>query len=209
MKPRVLVTGSVVSVTVAVLAGCTTGVAGTAVPDSADPTASESTVPTSEPDTYGAPRVDDPLDASRFLTDPCAVLTRAQLTGFGVSKPGEPDTDSAIAVHSGPGCVWVAESEVNSVIGASFLSGNKNGLSDTYRGRDRFDGYFEPTTVDGYPAVFNDIGDGRPQGDCNITVGISDTLTFRAAEHGGRDAQGACDRATQVAAAVIQTIKGG
>jgi hypothetical protein len=158
--------------------------------------------------TYGAPRVSQPLDAAQFLKQPCAVLTEAQLARFGVSRPGEPDTDSEIAKTSGPGCLWHASPTVDSTLGMSFLTGNKRGLSDTYRGRSRFK-FFEETTVEGYPAVFNDLSDGRPDGQCNITVGISDTLAFRAREEGGLVGQAVCDRAKQVAAAVIATLKAG
>jgi hypothetical protein len=136
------------------------------------------------------------------------VLTQTQLDGFGVSRPGEPDTDSEIAKASGPGCLWHARPEVNSTIGISFLTGNKKGLSDTDRGRSRST-FFEETTVEGYPAVFNDPSDGRPHGDCNITVGISEMLAFRAREEGGLVGQAVCDRAKQVAAAVIATLKAG
>jgi hypothetical protein len=179
----------------------------TAEPDSTGTGASASTAPTNG-GTYGAPRVSNPLDATKFLSQPCAVLTKVQLESFGVSQPGEPDTDSDIAKVSGPGCLWHARPEVSSTIGMSFLTGNKNGLSDTYRGRDRFE-FFEETAVSGYPAVFNDLSDGRPHGDCNITVGISDTLAFRAREDGDLVGQAVCDRAKQVAAAVIATLKAG
>jgi hypothetical protein len=126
---------------------------------------------------------------------------------FGISKPGEPTTTGAIAEQAGPFCTWTADSAVNSTVGVGFVTGNKHGLSDLYRGRSGFK-YFEETTVDGYPAVFNDSVDGRAQGICQITVGISDTLTVRSTELGGRKGQGACDRAKQVAAAVIATVKG-
>lgn len=189
-----------------VATGCTSKQNGSATAEP-DPTGTSSSVPTNE-DTYGAPRVTQPLDATKFLSQPCAVLTQAQLDSFGVSRPGEPDTDSEIAKVSGPGCLWHARPEVNSTIDMSFVTGNKKGLSDIYRGRSRFK-FFEETTVDGYPAVFNDPSDGRPHGDCNITVGISDTLAFRAREEGGLVGQAVCDRAKQVAAAVIATLKAG
>jgi hypothetical protein len=91
-----------------------------------------------------------------------------------------------------------------------FVTGNKNGLSDTYRGgAEAFPGYFEPTEVSGYPAVFNDLTDQRPNGACNITVGISETLAFRSSFTAGPD-DGAksCDLVKRVAAAVITTLKG-
>jgi hypothetical protein len=150
--------------------------------------------------------VDDPLDASRFLTDPCSVLTPAQLTTFGVSQPGNADTDSEIAKAAGPICTWHADPEIDSTIGVTWQSGNKNGLADMYRMRDRWK-YFEETTVEGLPAVFNDSLDNRDGGDCTISVGVSDTLTFRASETGVLDADGACARAKQVAAAAVVTIR--
>lgn len=199
-------------VVVIAVAGCTsarggspTAQPGTTGSTNGDADPSTSTSPSND-QTYGAPRVANALDASKFLTEPCAVLSQTQLATFGVSRPGKPDTDSEIAKRVGPDCVWHADPEVNSTIGVGFLTGNKHGLSDTYRGRDRFD-YFDETSVDGYPAVFADGIDGRASGVCNITVGISDTLTFSASEDGGRKGQGSCDRAMQVATAVIATLK--
>jgi Protein of unknown function (DUF3558) len=184
------------------VSGCTSESSGT-------PIGRRATEPQTSEEAYGAPRVSDPLDVTGFLERPCAVLTPKQLAEFSVRKPGESDTESAIAKHSGPGCAWWREdTEEKSVIGMSFLTGNKHGLSDTYRGRDRFD-FFEETTVDGYPAVFDDLTDGRARGDCNITVGISDTLTFRAREGGGPEGQIICDRTKQLASAILATLKAG
>ena len=92
-----------------------------------------------------------------------------------------------------------------------FIVPNEHGLADIIRGgKEALPGYFEPTEVDGYPAVFNDLVDGRTRGICQITVGISDTLAFRAAEQSSREVGvKACDNAKQLAAAVIQTLKEG
>lgn len=196
----------VVTVVAVAVAGCSTAEDGrpTAAPGagsgrpSAQPSADQ---------TYGAPRVPNPLDASRFLTRPCDVLTQPQMRTFGISRPGRPTTTGAIAENAGPFCTWTADSEANSTVGVGLVTGNMHGLSDLYRGRSGFK-YFEETTVEGYPAVFNDSVDGRAQGVCQITVGISNALTFRATEQGGRKGQGSCDRAKQVASAVIATVKG-
>lgn len=191
------------------LTACTTTTNGqpSAGPDSPTTSNSESPATTTPSDTNGAPRVTRPLDAGRLLAQPCDALNPTQLATFGVSTPGKPTTTGAVAEHAGPYCIWHAAPEVNSTISVGFLTGNKNGLSDTYRGRDDFD-YFEETTVDGYPAVFADGHDGRPVGACGITVGISDTLTIRALEQGNRKGQASCDRAKQLAAAVLATLKG-
>jgi hypothetical protein len=197
---------------VVVVAGCSSVEAGqpTAPPgvstsESASPP--ESSTRPSEDNTYGAPRVTVALDASRFLPRPCDVLTPTQMKTFGISKPGEPTTTGAIAEKVGPFCTWTADREVDSTVGVGFIAGNKHGLSDIYRGRSRFK-YFDETSVNGYPAVFADTVDSRAQGVCDIIVGISDNLAYHALEEGGRKGQGSCDRAKQVAAAVIATLKG-
>lgn len=210
MTARTYMVGAVCAVSLG-LAGCTVSDAGTPTPDpagseSAAPKSTGSSAPSSEPDTYGAPQVENPLDASKVLTDPCAVLTAAQLTSFGVSTPGRGDTESEIAKTVGPLCLWTADPEVDSTIGVAWQSGNKNGLSDLYRMRDDQE-YFVEATVEGYPAVFSSEIDNRDGGDCSITVGVSDALTFFADETGMLDADGACARAEQVAAAAIATLK--
>lgn len=211
MTVRIYVVGAVCAAMLG-LAGCTTSNAGTPTPqpgdsESTSTESSESSVPSSEPDTYGAPRVENPLDASRFLADPCSVLTAAQLAAFGVSTPGRPDTEGAIATTVGPLCTWTADTEIPSTIGVAWQSGNENGLSDIYRMRDER-GYFEEATVEGHPAVFSSGLDNRDGGDCTIVVGLSDTLTFTAGEIGQLDAVGACARAEQVAAAAVVTMRG-
>lgn len=154
MRPSaivVLATGAVLA-----LGSCTTSDAGAPGPTTTSATSGPtvSSPPASADNTYGAPRVDHPLDATTFLPNPCTVLTQAQLADFGVTEPGEADTEGPLGKDA-PGCIWHADPEVNSSIDVSFLVSNKNGLSDTYRGKDRFDGYFEPTTVDSYPAVLS------------------------------------------------------
>ena len=195
---------------VGLVAGLTTIVmiaaVGCSSQEDGDPTADDSQTPT-KGEGDGAPRVDTPLDATRFLTEPCAVLDQEQLAEFGVTSPGIPTTTGATAETVGPYCIWHADPALGSTIGVGFETGNKHGLSDTYRGRDQFE-YFEPTTVDGYPAVYSDGADLRSQGSCVIGVGISDTLAFNASEQGELDADGACERARQVAAAALATLKG-
>ncbi len=168
---------------------------------------SESSEP-SEDETYGAPRVDNPLDATGFLSQPCAALSQAQMAELSVTSPGIPTTTGAVAENAGPFCTWHADPALGSTIGVGFVTGNKNGLSDTYRGRDQFE-HFEPTTVHGYPAVFANSPDLRSSGTCGITVGISDALAFNATEQGRLDGQGSCDRARQVAEAALATLEAG
>jgi hypothetical protein len=197
------------------LAGCTDAKGGTATPATTThgggttSTGPGPSGPASGPN--GAPAIDNPLDATRYLSQPCAVLSAAQLKLFTITKPGTAHVDDPAARAGGPYCGWRTDDPVPRGFEVGFAVGNKHGLADTIRGgRDAFPGYFESTEVDGYPAVFNDLVDGRPVGICNITVGISDTLAFRAAEQAGRDVGvKSCDNAKQVAAEVIRTLKEG
>lgn len=189
-------------------AGCTSSEGGTARPDPSSTAAPDSTG--SPPGDSEAPRVEDPLDADAVLADPCSVLTPSQLTGFGAQTTGVPDTDSAVAKTVGPSCIWhPVDLAVAGSVSVSWQVGNKNGLSDTYRVRDRWSD-FEETEVDGYPAVFTNDEDPAINGYCDIVVGISDTLTFAASEKGSK-ADGAadvCDEAKSVASAAIETLRG-
>lgn len=173
--------------------------------DTNDPPSSTSS--TNEP-TREAPAVEDPLDASSFVTNPCSVLNRTQLATFEVTRPGTPETTGGVAEQVGPFCSWHAAAELGSTIGVGFITGNKNGLSDIYRGHTEFED-FRPTEVKEYPAVFANSPDLRSSGICTMYVGINNALALRATEQGRLDAQGACDRAKQVAAAAVATIRGG
>lgn len=198
-----------------VVAGCSSGDGGSetlAPATAATASGSGSSDPSSGSDgsrtEHGAPKVSDPLDASKYLTQPCSVLTTAQAQSFSQSNPGEPDVDSALARGVGPGCDWGGET-LNEEFRVGFLSGNKKGLDDTYRGKAQYDAYFEETSVDGYPAVFSAATDARDRGECSVTTGISDSMAFHITWQGRLKGQASCDRAKEVASAVIQTIKGG
>ncbi|HEU5472185.1 MAG TPA: DUF3558 domain-containing protein [Actinophytocola sp.] len=195
------------------LAGCTAKQEGTATPTpgTGGDTSTRTTGSTGSPSgTNNSPKIDAPLDATRFLSQPCAVLSPTQLQAFNISNPGTPHTDDPTARSTGPYCNWSSDDPVPRGISVGFLVSNKNGLADTIRGgRAAFPGYFEPAEVDGYPAVFNDLVDGRSRGICNITVGISNTLAFRAAESWDRKrGTQSCEGAKQIAAAVITSLKG-
>jgi hypothetical protein len=63
---------------------------------------------------------------------------------------------------------------------ATGSTASTGGMSDLYAKASTI-AYWQPTTVDGYPAAFGDaISDGRAQGDCVINVGVNDHLAFFA-----------------------------
>jgi hypothetical protein len=106
-------TGLRAAVIVTLLAGgCSDKQAGLPSPGE-DPTptnAATGQVPTSTTTTaspsssYGAPSVSKPLNASKFVTQPCAALDSSQLANLGLPTQGVADTTSAIARNAGPSC---------------------------------------------------------------------------------------------------------
>lgn len=160
-------------------------------------------------DRHGAPAVRQPLDVTRFLTDPCATLTPAQLAQLDLPAPGKPDTDSDLAKRVGPSCSW-RNSTAASGVAVSYTTANKNGLADLYRGHSegQFDGYWIPTTVDGYPAVFKDGLDNRKTGNCSLSLGVSDSLALLIDEQ-DRLGEKSCDRAALIGSMVVATLRGG
>lgn len=198
--------------TVAALAMVLTAVAGCTSPTSGTPTSvreladTRTATPTGTSTADEVPEISDPIDAEQFVADPCATLSRSQVDAFGLRWPGDPMTEGAIATNVGPGCIWHAPVETYSSA-ITLLVGNKNGLADTYRSR-QYDVYFIETTIAGYPAVFHDIIDLRDRGNCPLVVGIADDLAFLSLEQGDLVGEAACDRAAQVAAAAIATMKG-
>ncbi|MGW5050465.1 DUF3558 domain-containing protein [Actinokineospora sp. NPDC004072] len=197
----------------AVIAACAIGLSacsesGTPTPGdgrattTAPPSAETTTTTAAGDDRFGAPHVENPLDAAKQLEDPCTSLTSAQLRtlgGFQEFSSDPEDTD--------PSCLWKNEDLVT--IAVSYITANKNGLADLYRGQQQGQwAYWEPTTVSGYPGVFQHASDNRARGYCTISVGVTDELHFSATISRGDKAQ-ACDQIKDVAAAVVDTLKGG
>ncbi|SDD01636.1 DUF3558 family protein [Actinokineospora iranica] len=156
--------------------------------------------------TYGAPRVTDPIDAAAFIDKPCTLLTTTQTTTLGLAPQGKQDQAQGAQF-----CTWLTPDEREDYT-VGFLAANKNGLSDTYRAdqtNPNHSAYFEPTTVSGYPAVFEDGNDDRDRGYCNIVVGVRDELTFRVGAGGGPKGKACDDKIKQIAEQAIATMKNG
>jgi hypothetical protein len=158
------------------------------------------------------PKVNSPVDTSKFggfISQPCSAVSADQLQALNLPVQGTADTTSDSAGAYGPSCIWLNQ-DTGSSADVSFLVADKKGLADIYllKEQGRFPGYFQPTELDGYPAVFADLGDRRASGTCGLVVGLSDTFVFRAGVHDSKLGAKSCDRAKLVAAAVIKTVKG-
>jgi hypothetical protein len=156
----------------------------------------------------GAPKVDDPLDTTRFQRDPCQALNTEQVQSLGFSTDGEP-RDAAL----GKACTW-KNPGTQGLAEVHFLDRNPNGLSGEYQANE--DGkyaYFNPLPpIEGYPAVATDIVDDRDSGGCTVVVGVSDKVTFEVSLRLSQENIGhkdPCQVAAMVAGLALQTMKKG
>jgi uncharacterized protein DUF3558 len=197
------------------VAGCSDKQSGTALPvtTTAGGNTETSTGPTTPTTTSSGnvAEVKNPLDASKYLAQPCSILPASTLQQLKISRPGIPDTDSSLAKGVGPSCKWNSDDQpLGRTYGFGIITGNPHGIADIIRaGKKDFPGYFESTEISGYPAVFNGLVEDRPNGNCNLTVGISSSVAIRAGIQSNKDVgTKGCDLVKQVAATVIQTLKG-
>lgn len=154
-----------------VVSGCTTTSPGTPLPGSSTGSSADSDLPTD-----GAPKVENPLDVSRFEQKPCDVLTPEDAEELNIPATGEQEGDSL-----GETCYW-RNTQTRGSLAASFFSGDKRGLSSVYQEAKGSDfPYFEPIgDVEGHPAVAYNTEEEAPRTDCTVAVGLSDQLVFTA-----------------------------
>ncbi|MGH3623050.1 MAG: DUF3558 domain-containing protein [Sciscionella sp.] len=209
MRRRLLPTGLVgITAATMVASGCASDVHGAATPS---PTSAQTTwIPgTSSSAKSGretAPEVTNPLDASRFVTAPCAALGNTDLTSLGLAGA----RSESISTAGASGCQW----QTNSVAdGISWITPQKSGLSSVYAKKSELE-YFRPTTVAGHPAVYAAIADLRSGGTCQLDVAVNNGLYFAVqwqmddTGNASTNATRSCAAAKQTATVVIENVKG-
>jgi hypothetical protein len=135
------------------------------------------------------------------------VLTAAQLKELSVGASGNQVNDAPL----GPQCAW-KDSQGPSTInfGVIFLTSGQ-GLAGIYSQKDTYKVFQPLLDTAGYPTVVAMSDDGRPQGDCEISVGVSNQLVIdvEGTVNGGPDKTNPCPRIQSIAAAMVTTMKGG
>lgn len=199
----------ILGLAVTVVTGCTTTSPGEPTPATVDASTPDSTSPPpgddEEPPFAGAPKVDDPLDTTRFQQNPCKTLSTDQTRQLNLPPTGELDEKTPL----GNTCRWrnretVADAEIH------FSNEDPRGLSAQYDAQDEYAFFEELPPIDGYPAIANDILDDRDIGRCTVVVGVSDEITFDAsvqlseANVGKKDP---CAAAAEVAGMALRTMK--
>jgi hypothetical protein len=149
--------------------------------------------------------VANPLDTTKYQTDPCRILAAAQLQSLGL--PGA--TPKPETLPTGPACSWYSAQTLSS-IGTSFLTANKRGLSNLYLKKNEAALFQEIPPINGYPAIIYDQdADLRTHGSCTVTVGVSDALVLAVPVQGTAQTKDPCGIAQQAAGLMIENIKGG
>lgn len=199
---------TVIATCIVGLTACTTTAEGNPTPDRVNSTTAPTSETPSDDDlpSDGAPKVENPIDATHFEQNPCDALTPSQASGLNVDPEGT-RSDTAF----GPGCAWR-----NPDTGANFhfgiLTKAKRGLSDTYKSNKNGEfTYFEPITdLEGSPAVAFDTDEKNPTIQCSVVVGLTDELAMQTLTQLSRDNVGhrdPCEAAIMATGETMKTIK--
>lgn len=159
--------------------------------------------------------IDEPLDVTPFLGSPCQLVSPGVLKKFDYQpEDGDenlPESDE-MAAEGGPYCDWQGGDE--GTLSVAIDSGNTErglgGLENmrTLHEQGRFN-LWEETTVSGYPAAYVDMQDKRSEGNCSLSVGVADDMTFSVnASFYYENPEEACRVVDEVAADVIQNLRG-
>jgi hypothetical protein len=156
----------------------------------------------------GVPKVERPIDITRFKQAPCDALTAAQVTellGSGVTPKPE------VKGEAGPQCRWDSPKVSQAGVGVIFTSVDNRGITRVYDAQGKEYPFFRPLEpIDGYPvAAYDASGDQTSHGNCTVALGTSDHQTVDidvtlSAENVGKDP---CAAARGVAAQVLGNLR--
>jgi hypothetical protein len=155
------------------------------------------------------PKVETPLDVSRFQQSPCDSLTTAQshelLGSDVVAKPVVDD-------QAGPTCNWDIPAVSQAGVGVTYFKSTNLGLTGIYRSKDSVYSFFLPLEpIDGYPTVaFGMVDERNSKGRCTIALGTSDTQQVDisvALSETNIEKKDPCAAAHDVAAKVLANLR--
>jgi hypothetical protein len=191
---------------------CATSCSGSSTAGTPSPaqqtSATQSSVPAKLIPPYGgAPKVTNPLPDSVLSGSPCDALTPEQVkVNLGAEETGKLDRLAGI----GPQCTW-SNLDTGGQINVFFSTEDHLGLSGAYaNSRPRMKTFKELPPIQGLPAVAYSPKAGPTPDHCEVTVGITDTLSvdiavsLSIAKFGKVDA---CSIVPDTANDVITTLK--
>lgn len=192
----------VLALTAVLLTSCGSTETGTATTPAGNPEDTDTTQTSPDNSPGLAPPVPEPLDPEMLLSEPCDLLTDTQLDQLGLVE-----YSSRIDSLGDHECTWAESEEGTRKISISAMGNNENGLSDIYAQREQYN-HFEPTTINGYPAVIADPYTLLEDGACPLYVGITDQLTaYTIAQFPIASDDDPCPITQDVAEAMIDTLQ--
>jgi hypothetical protein len=178
------------------------------------PSASASTgAPSADPE---VPKVTQPpLDATKYVSDPCKLVSTDLLTSMKYTDAGvyHPAGNTPLTA-AGPSCSWRIKGEgfgLQVILGTGNRERGAGGLAGSYAAyRSGTIARFleRAPDVEGYPAIYFDVQDERSMGTCGLVVGIADDLSFSIQAQGYQGQDDSCAATAQAAAGVVKTLKG-
>lgn len=192
-----------------VLSACSPETSGTASPANT-PSSPEAPGTGQEVPGPGVPKVENPIDTTRFASEPCSALTNSQVNDvFGRSVTPKPD----LKAPAGPTCGWDPADGSGASVNVIFATVDDLGLTGVYRARGTNYKLFEPLgPIEGYPAVIYGTSDYRSEGVCSLAIGTSDRSTVDLTVTQSRTKIGQidpCQAAQTVASKVLTSLKRG
>jgi hypothetical protein len=156
----------------------------------------------------GAPKVNDPLDTSRYEEDPCRSLTSAQAQSLNLPPTGT-FNEATLTV----GCEWF-NTQTRGQVNIDFVVDDPRGLSPEYQANrsGKWEFFKELPTIEGYPAVARAGIDSRDDGTCTVVVGVADDMAFASSVQlslANIETGDPCKKAAEVAGLALQTMKAG
>ncbi|WP_181774041.1 DUF3558 domain-containing protein [Amycolatopsis pittospori] len=197
----------------AALAACSGENPGTPSPT---PGADSSSGASSAPANPNVPKVSTPLTVrDAFLTEPCTVVSQADLSALGYTDAGRPGGGASGSEGTNPSCGWSMSKQgkgngLQVLIGTGNREKGTGGLAGFYQAKEtgRMKFVAPGPEVDGYPTVFYGLSDERAEGNCTMAVGVADDLAIGTLAKSYQGEQDSCETAQKLASAVIKTLKG-
>jgi len=120
------------------------------------------------------PKITDPIDLDSWSDNPCDILTNEQLGNLTINSNPKPGHTKA-----GPNCTWGDLTDDGINIGGSLGVSITSTIPGLYKNNNLGKyAYFDPITINDYPAVFFGRADDRNHGGCGIAIALEPSHTY-------------------------------
>jgi|SRR5699024_10224574 len=174
--------------------------------DAATSSVDESATQNETPDnTSDLPSVANPIDPSSWEENPCNVLTRKQQDKLSIDTESDHRSESV--------CEWGDRVDDGIRVRGNFAPNTESSIEGLYRNNELGSyAYFNPAKINGYPAFFSDLSDGRDAGLCGVYIALQDDYIYSLGvaldnDHPSYDEP--CSVLKDVAEMAVDTMSGG